>query len=154
MILCRKCKRIWPNGTVWCGSCRATLGCRVCPEGHKNDLSSRCCTMCGSAKLSKGVPSMNLRGFTWIAVLAILALAVPPTLQFLSEAAESALLSFANRAIPMFVLAGVLSVMAGLIFGPKAARAIGECWLVVLKLPFQLTSAVMLGLVRIIRRRK
>jgi hypothetical protein len=142
LILCKKCKRIWPGGTVWCGSCRATLGCRICPEGHKNELLSRCCTICGSAKLSKGVPSVNLRGFTWIAVLTVLVLTVPPAICYLADATESAFLSIANRAIPILMLAGVLSVMTSLIFGPKAAKEIGECWLQFLLLPFKVLALI------------
>lgn len=79
MILCLKCRRVWPKGTVWCGHCRATLGCRVCPEGHVSHLGAKSCTTCGSPKLTPGVPGFGLRGVSWL-VIVTLALAVTPVL--------------------------------------------------------------------------
>lgn len=152
MILCKKCKRIWPAGTVWCGSCRATLGCRQCPDGHKNDLSSRCCTVCGSAKLSRGVQSLNLRGCSWIAVLAVLAVTIPPAICFLAGQAEAALRSLINTVVPILVMAGFISIMASLVFGQKAAKAICELWLKLVKLPIEIASAVILGIVHLMKR--
>jgi hypothetical protein len=60
MIQCLKCNRVWPTGTVWCGTCKATLGVKLCPDGHINQTVSQCCTICGKSPLSPSAPCRQL----------------------------------------------------------------------------------------------
>jgi hypothetical protein len=74
MIQCLKCNRVWPTGTVWCGICKATLGVKLCPDGHVNQTVSQCCTSCGKSPLSPYCPCRNLRvgfkaGLAWLLLL-------------------------------------------------------------------------------------
>src|SRR6185369_9276748 len=71
MIFCPACRRLWPKGTAYCGSCGASLGKRFCPDGHENRLDVQACTTCGSRKLTRGSRGIQLRPLGWLLGLGI-----------------------------------------------------------------------------------
>lgn len=133
MILCRKCRQLWSQGTTWCGTCRATLGHRRCPEGHVSPLDAECCVVCGSPVLTPGVPSLNLRPLTVCFVLALGVLAAPPLILMaggaIQEGLRQAWIAAMNTVIPFLCMAGALSLMIAAFFGPRAASAMASVWL-------------------------
>lgn len=66
MILCKRCRRVWASGTTYCQNCGGSLGSRICPDKHLNALDARFCRVCGSYRLSRGVPSANLSVVSWL----------------------------------------------------------------------------------------
>ncbi len=60
MKYCRSCRRIWPSGALYCGTCHRTFGARLCPKGHRNPVGARSCTTCGNRKLTTPVRSFDL----------------------------------------------------------------------------------------------
>lgn len=134
MILCLKCKRIWPSGTTWCGNCKATLGCRRCPEGHQSELSARCCTSCGSGKLSKGVPALRLRFITWLAVCLVSAILVPFVLNRAELIVKQVYVHAVNMILPLLVTLCFLSLLIACIFGARGGKLVSEFWLALTRL--------------------
>lgn len=130
MIQCLKCNRVWPTGTVWCGICKATLGVKLCPDGHVNLPISTCCTACGKAPLSQYCPSRSLKGLLRTSVLFPLTMCLPfvwtGTCR-LGEHAVALLQSLVLKAL-------LLSVLVGIIGGPSARTAIINAWKSLLRL--------------------
>jgi len=77
MIQCLKCNRVWPTGTIWCGTCKATLGVKLCPDGHVNQPISQCCTTCGKIPLSPFCPCRKLRTAVVCSIGFVLVLSLP-----------------------------------------------------------------------------
>jgi hypothetical protein len=123
LILCLGCRRLSPKGTAWCGTCRATLGRRTCPDGHASPVHATCCAVCGSAKLSKGSGAVNLRPLSWLAVLG-LAWATLPCLIRLAEGGTSAAQRwFWGYAADRLVVAAFLFWLVGRVLGEKVRDA-------------------------------
>lgn len=125
MIQCRQCKGLWPSGTVWCGTCCATLGCRMCPDGHASPLGARCCVTCGSKKLSNGVAVIQLRVYTSILTVGMSLLVVVIVLPLLLSAGRAVLSWLMSVLLPYIWL----SVLIALLGGPKARRIVLRVWL-------------------------
>ncbi len=77
MIQCLKCNRVWPTGTVWCGICKATLGVKLCPDGHVNQPVCSCCSTCGKCPLSLCVPCRRLMPTLRVFAVFLLLLVAP-----------------------------------------------------------------------------
>ena len=128
MILCLKCNRIWGKGTVFCGSCGGTLGCKLCPDGHSSSSSCKFCSTCGSTKLTNYVPCLSLRLVSWLLVGI-----VPVTIGFL---ASRTTVHFPNLHIEVLkeqlliclILCGLSYYAVYLVLGKKAARMILRCF--------------------------
>lgn len=110
MILCLGCKKLWPSDANWCGTCRCTLGKRICQEGHSNYLTSECCTTCGSRILSTGVKCVNLRPISWIVLSILMCSGVVFLLPPLVSATGNGLRSLWNQVL-MFLLGPVLTLV-------------------------------------------
>lgn len=133
MILCLRCKRLWPRGTRYCGSCRASLGARFCPHDHESPLAAKCCTACGSKRLTPGVPSLNLRPLSLLLAAGIIALAVPPLLGLIALGFRCAWCWLLNALLPPLVTLAFLSVFLGLALGEKARGVISDLWVAAFK---------------------
>lgn len=147
MILCLSCKRLWNSGTVWCGNCHATLGKRLCSEGHASPISATCCTTCGSSKLSKGCPCLPLRVASAIFMLLLLAAIAPSISHLFALLAVSLELVFVK--ILLQILSWLIfSALAGAVLGEGARRFIWQSWSSAGRLLFQLLGAGVQLLVR------
>ena len=131
MIRCGGCGRFWPAGTVWCGRCRATLGVRLCEDGHPSARDARVCTTCGSKRLSKAVPSLNLRPVTSLATLGVLVLLLPVALsvfghvaQLMGEAVRPALCVLFAWLVP----AVAATVVLWPLLGPRGRSLLSDAW--------------------------
>ena len=154
MILCLKCKRLWPRGTTWCGYCRATLGKRICDKGHESPLTASNCTGCGSRKLTPAVSSLNLRPLVWM-VVAIVGWLGWPLVGLLMQSLLSILFSFIlDQVVPVLLLLFLLSWAIGHIFGKKVSKLIHELWEEVLKLIFKGTKSLVKSLVKSVEHRE
>lgn len=142
MILCRPCKRLWPSGTSYCGTCGGSLGQRFCPEGHRNPLRASACTACGSRKLSRGVPSTNLRPFSFVAlgVLAwgILRFVLMPLGAVLALRVWEAAMAFMVPLVTLAFWSFILSVF----LNERGRAMIADFWSNVLQLSFRLAEAL------------
>lgn len=78
MIFCRSCKKLWPAGSLFCGSCKRSFDGRRCPKLHLSPASARVCVVCGSNELTQAARSMRLGclsvAFAWLIVLVLLRL--------------------------------------------------------------------------------
>ena len=63
MKRCNDCNRLSPDGALFCGTCRATFGVKLCPMRHLNPIDVTFCLQCGSEELSRPhkMPYLNLR---------------------------------------------------------------------------------------------
>ncbi len=129
MILCTHCKRLWPQGTTWCGSCHQTLGKRICPEGHISPLYAECCSTCGSSKLTPATSALNLRVLTWLVIIGLVVLVVPVAIGFMNLGVKAAYVWFMNTLFERIVVLGLFSSIAGWMLGERARKAIGDLWL-------------------------
>ena len=137
MILCGKCRKVWPAGTVWCGCCRATLGMRLCDGGHESPLGSRACTTCGSAKLSPGVPSVRLRGCSWLTALGMLLLVGLPLARWGLEGLWRATAFLFDRVTTIFVGLAFLTFVFWFLFTDDTKRLVSDFWLALGRLVIQ-----------------
>ncbi len=146
MIRCDRCRKLWPKGTVFCGSCGGSLGCRICPQGHQSPVNAKCCTTCGSHKLSDGVQSTNLRPRLSIALgllgIAGVAFLLPPIVSSI-QTADLSLPSLDGVLRLIFII----SVAAFLFGGQKGRKAVirfywGACKLVTRALVSFATSLI------------
>lgn len=120
MIRCNYCRRLYPKGTLYCGRCGGSLGCRFCNEGHENPLQMNYCLTCGSKKLSFGVPATNFRPWL-VAVGSILIFGTAAwCISALVEAASS--IHPRTPSIEAGVQLVVLVTLAALFLGGRAGR--------------------------------
>lgn len=124
MILCRKCRRLWPAGTNWCGTCRARLGGRECEDEHVSPVHSTCCTTCGSTRLSPGVPALNLRPLSWLLLAFILFLILPAILH-LAGAAFKTVLAYVIEGV---VTLAFMSILICLFSPNSGAPFVNKTW--------------------------
>lgn len=73
---CLRCGSITPtnsDGPVYCSGCSRGLGAKICPNGHKNGMAARYCSICRSADLSEATPYIPAgyvtRPIAWLIVL-------------------------------------------------------------------------------------
>ncbi len=136
MILCLKCKRLWTSGTQVCGVCRATIGCRKCPEGHRSPLIAKSCTTCGVSNLTDGVPALNLRPITVVGLCAVGFKVVPPIVHsvHIGELLNRAYWFFLNEVLSRAILYAIVALLIGWLLGPKALNCVQNFWSGVLRL--------------------
>lgn len=128
MILCRKCIRVWPAGSVYCQSCGASLGVRICVNQHCNSLEAKYCKECGSNRLSRGVRSLNLRWLTWL-LAAFLLLVVAYILERISVAFLYPAIYHLLMLLRLLVAYAVVwTILLALICGPKGRDALARAW--------------------------
>jgi len=53
MKRCNDCNRLSPDGSLFCGTCRATFGVKLCPQRHLNPVGVTYCLQCGSEELTR-----------------------------------------------------------------------------------------------------
>lgn len=152
MILCRKCRQLWPSGTRFCGSCLGSLGARYCPEDHQNPLPVRCCLTCGSKKLTQGVPSLNVRPLSWAIVLGFVLIGLPFLVSALATAFHGGVFWLLRTFLPPVVTLAVLSVFLGVVLGEKARTVIGKAWLLGFRLTAKTIELVFRILFKLVRR--
>lgn len=129
MIRCASCGKLWPQGTVWCGTCRKTLGKRLCPAGHESPIDANTCTMCGSSKLTPATGSQNLRPVTWL-VTVIGCLAVYPCVSsFFGAALKTVWCWLLNAVLPILVTLAFFSFLLSLFVGDRGRKAISDLWI-------------------------
>jgi len=152
LILCLNCRRVWPKGTKFCGECKASLGCRRCPEGHESPLLSQCCTLCGSKKLTLGARSLNLRPLSLALLGVVLALAIPPGLSLLGNLLRRGLCLLINTVLPPIFTLAILSLFFGLVFGETARGEIWKARRAAFKIVFRAFDVILAVLLRLTRR--
>lgn len=137
MIRCGGCGRLWPAGTVWCGRCRATLGVRLCEDGHPSVRDARVCTTCGSKRLSKAVSSLNLRPVTALTTLGVLLLLAPVVLglaghvgQLFWRAAQPLLCAVLAWLVP----AAAFTLILWPVLGPRGRSFLSGAWVALFRL--------------------
>ena len=126
MILCANCKRLWPEGTTWCGNCRHTLGKRICPDGHISPVYSDCCSTCGSSKLTPGAKSLNLRPVSFFVVVGVIVVLSPTVLDLAALGFRGVYVWFINVVLERLFVLGLFSWLAGLILGERARKVIRD----------------------------
>ena len=134
MILCLKCKRLWPKGTVWCGTCGATLKARLCPEKHSNQLTSTCCQTCGSRSLTPGVRALNLRPVTFMALLGLAVIGVKAILGQIIPNLLPSLYGLLGRIESLFFGLVVFSLLLMPILSDKGRENLSNIWVGAFKL--------------------
>jgi len=140
MILCLKCNRIWGKGTVFCGSCGGTLGCKLCPDGHSSLSSCKFCSTCGSSKLTNYVPCLSLRFVSWllvgIAPVAVGFVASRTSVQFVNLNVEA----LKERFLLCLIFGGLIYFAIYLVFGKKTARLVLRCFQMSISLALRILS--------------
>ena len=126
MILCLKCKRLWPKGTVWCGHCRATLGKRLCEQGHESLLAASACTTCGSRKLTPSVSSINLRPLTALLLVGAGALVAPAILVVVKHLSAIVFGFVLAQLLPSMLILFLLSWIVTQMLGKKGGKLMGD----------------------------
>src|SRR5882724_9692852 len=53
MKRCNDCGRLSPDGALFCGTCRATFGVKLCPMRHLKPVDVTYCLRCGSEELTR-----------------------------------------------------------------------------------------------------
>ena len=154
MILCTRCKRLWPSGTIWCGNCRVTLGKRICEEGHENFLTSQSCATCGSNRLSKGVPSRNLRPLTWLVVSIVGVVVFPLILSLVTNLMQRLWCLLLHALLPPLISLAFISILLGAILGENARKYIGSIWSWIFQIAFQFLRALASILLNLLRRKE
>lgn len=138
MILCRTCRRLWPKGSMYCGSCGGSLGKRLCPESHESPLSAMACTTCGSRKLTRGSPALSLRFASTILGLALgswtLTVFGPILVNYLWAQLQSALWFVLTPLINLVFWSLILSLFVG----DRGRQMISELWANLLRWPFRM----------------
>ncbi len=80
MILCVRCRKLWPAGSLYCGHCGKSFGGSLCSKRHLNPAKTDICLRCGSDELTDTARSLNLRTIAlllaWSVALLILKTAV------------------------------------------------------------------------------
>jgi len=152
MIQCGSCGKLWPEGTVWCGSCRKTLGKRLCSEGHENPLDVSCCTVCGSNKLTPATPSRSLRPATWLVVAAVSLILLPCALGALEGVAHSLWCWLLNTFLAPLATLAFLSFFLSLFVGDRGRKAIGDFWIMLARLAGQLFGATVRLLLALVEK--
>lgn len=141
LILCTSCKRLWPEGTTWCGNCRRTLGKRICPDGHVSPVYVNCCSTCGSAKLTPGTGSLNLRPISWLVSIALVVLLLPTALGLIGIGLRTAYVWFMNVVFERLLILALFSWVAGWILGERSRKTIGDLWLALFRLVVNIIQA-------------
>lgn len=154
MILCLKCKKVWPQGTRYCGVCRASLGVRLCPEGHESPLAARCCSTCGSPKLTPGVPCLNIRPLARLVLLLVALAFLPPVLRSALAFAGCAYCAFMRTVVPPLVTLAMLSGFLAAVLGEKARRAIWEIWMSAFRLLVRFLDLLLKATLRLVLKKK
>ncbi len=76
-MLCLRDLHVSPIDSVYCGWCGGSFGGRRCEQGHLTPSpAARCCTACGSGKLSSCTPALRLRPTVRVAAWAALLVAL------------------------------------------------------------------------------
>lgn len=150
MIQCLKCNRVWPTGTVWCGTCKATLGVKLCPDGHINQPICQCCTTCGKNPLSPFSPCRDFYIPTRIAA-GFLVVILSPFLWSWTTTAFGAVYGSVFK--PLISICTTLLIISGALYacGGQSGRTIVlKCWAAA----FQLTRTLFLWLLRVLKLTK
>jgi len=148
LILCLKCKRLWPRGTRFCGTCRSSLGVRLCPDDHPSPLQAQVCTTCGSKRLTTAAPSLNLRPLGWLLLTAIGFCIVPLIVSVAATGLHRLLCFVLTTVLPPLITLAIISSFLSLVLGEKVAHGIGQLWLG----SFRLIAAAILAAARGIGR--
>ncbi len=74
MKRCNDCNRLSPDGALFCGTCRATFGVKLCPNRHLNPTNVTYCLQCGSEELTRPhkMPNRNVQLIAYAAGLLLL----------------------------------------------------------------------------------
>src|SRR5713101_2001927 len=74
MKRCHDCGRLSHEGALFCGTCRATFGVKLCPNRHLNPTNVTYCLTCGSEELTRPhkMPNRNVRLIAYAASLLLL----------------------------------------------------------------------------------
>ncbi len=142
MILCLACKRLSPAGSNWCGACKSTLGKRICSEGHQTLLSASCCSICGSTKLSPGVPSLNLRLAIHCLSLVLAYLFIPPLAKHMWSILADNLFFIWLKVLQLLTLPITVSILVALFGGDSGRTMVAKFWKHVIRLPIDLVMAL------------
>jgi RNA polymerase subunit RPABC4/transcription elongation factor Spt4 len=142
MILCLKCWRLWPRGTMYCGRCGGSLGKRVCSDGHESHLKARYCSLCGSSKLSRGAPCRSLRPLTWMGALCLASIAWHGFALPAWHNLYAMSIVFLVRAFDFFLWLAVWSWIVGLILGEQARRLLSTCWMGLIRIFLSVLSSI------------
>ncbi len=128
MILCLGCKRLWKSGAKYCGICNATLGGRRCPEDHENPLWSRCCSTCGSQKLTQGVAVIQFRPLVTLVLLFGFYKLIPSALALLHlhDHFESIYWFSINEVLSRLIIYTLLVFFFAWLFGPKTLNVVRD----------------------------
>jgi hypothetical protein len=137
-----KCRKLWPAGTIWCGTCHGTLGKRHCPDGHASPLFATCCTTCGSTRLSPGLPCVNLRPVTWLTLLAICAVLAPTVLGMIGSAVRGSGTSAGQALLPILYAAALMSAAIAILGGQRGSRLVTDFWMGVGRFLVRLATAI------------
>lgn len=151
MILCKQCKRMWPEGTKWCGVCRATLGARYCENDHANALSSGCCTTCGTPKLTRGVPCLRLRAVSWVLLVVVGAFAVPPIWRGLLGVLSSLYAHLLALVAGPLISFAILSIAFSPLLNDKGRKTLGDIWIAMFRFAWRLIevlTSILLGIAK------
>ena len=129
MILCLRCKRVWAKGSVFCGSCGGALGKRICPDGHESHITAKFCTVCGSPKLSKGSPSLDLRLVSWCVLASTVWFAFSLAGPALGKLLYIDGTRIFARLLDVVIGLAVWSWLIGLVLGESTRRIMFSLWM-------------------------
>ncbi len=136
MILCKRCRRVWPSGTTYCQVCGGSLGSRICPDQHLNALDASFCRTFGSHRLSRGVPAANLRMVTVLITVLVVALLGRVAAELIWLSILSLASAIWRALIPVVAHLIVWSLLLGLFGGPRVREALMDGWATLLRSAF------------------
>ena len=75
-MLCWKCKKISPTGSLYCAYCPGSLSfnCVVCAKGHRNPVGVNSCATCGNPELSNSTLGIPTGPVSWVATVVVMIL--------------------------------------------------------------------------------
>ena len=153
MILCLSCKRLWPNGTTWCGHCRRTLGTRYCPEGHPSPISAAACTVCGSTKLTPATQAINFRFLTWVILALVGTYLTPGVLELVHLGCVRLWRAALTLLLPPLATFGIWSVVLAPVVGERGRRVISDAWIGLFNMAFRIMEIGLRLCLRLVSRR-
>lgn len=148
-----KCRKVASANSRWCANCRCTLGYRYCPEGHQNNLSAKCCSECGSAKLTPGTTSINLRPLTWVIAGLLAYLTFPPAWQWVSQFLASAYKWLLMLILPPLVTLAMIHVLAYPFLTDRGRANLNQLWSSIISLLYRMAQGLVSILLSFLRRK-